>query len=89
VNETDTTTEWANGVTVKRTTSGYTWTIAVAAESSGLEAMRTAAATARRVDEELTAAYGPPKETRRGEGSPLVHQPPRDAGEPASEGARR
>jgi hypothetical protein len=81
MSETDTTTEWANGVTVKRTTSGYTWTIAVAAESRELEAMRTAAATASKVDEELTAVYGPPREARGGEG-PRVHKPPRrDAGE--------
>ena len=79
---------WANGVTIKRTRDGYSWTVSVAAQSGVLAAMRAAVETARRIDEELTAVYGPPKERGR------VHQPPRDLGDhheagrgPAGEGA--
>lgn len=76
----DTTAGWANGVTLKRTNAGYSWTIAVASSSDELDAMRAAAATARRIDDELTATYGPPRE--RG-ASPRVHAPPRDDDEEA------
>ena len=37
---------WANGVTIKRTRDGYTWTLAVAAERGDLAAMRAAVETA-------------------------------------------
>lgn len=55
---------WGNGVTIKRTTSGYSWTVAVASASDELEAMRQAVATAQRVDAELAAHYGPPSRPR-------------------------
>jgi hypothetical protein len=83
----DTTTAWANGITVKRTTSGYSWTIAVAADNSDLEALRAATATARRIDAELTDVYGPPKQPAAGREGPRVHVPQRhDAGEAPAEG---
>jgi hypothetical protein len=61
----DTTSAWGNGITLKRTTSGYSWTISVAAASDEVEAMRQAVATARQIDAELTEVYGPPRETGR------------------------
>jgi hypothetical protein len=65
---------WANGVTIKRTRDGYSWSIAVAADSNDLGAMGDAIATAVHIDGELTAIYGPPKGARPRQ---RVYPPPR------------
>lgn len=49
---------WANGITVKRTTTGYTWTVAVSAGDGTPEAFARALAQAKAVDAELAADYG-------------------------------
>jgi hypothetical protein len=66
---------WANGVTLKRTRDGYSWTISVGAPTDDLEALRAAVATARQLDAELTDVYGPPREPARRRAEPRVHPP--------------
>jgi hypothetical protein len=72
-------------VTLKRTLSGYSWTVSVAAASDELEAMRKAVEAARQVDADLTAIYGPPREPRR----QRVHIPANDAADEAAERSKR
>lgn len=56
--EQDMLTSWSSGVTIKRTTHGYSWTISVAADGEDhLEELRQAVASARQVDLELTAQF--------------------------------
>jgi hypothetical protein len=71
---------WANGVSLKKIRDGHSWTVSVAAANSGLDAMRAAVETARQVDEELTAIYGPPRERSR------IHVPSRDLADHHAEG---
>jgi hypothetical protein len=61
----DTAPAWANGVTLKRTSTGYSWTVSVAAATDELEALRQAIATARQIDDDLAAVYGPLREPGR------------------------
>jgi hypothetical protein len=49
---------WENGITLKRTRDGYSWTIAVAAAGDSLEALQAARATAEAIDRELAERYG-------------------------------
>jgi hypothetical protein len=76
---------WANGVTLKRTRDGYTWSVAVAADAHDLAALRAAVETARQIDAELTAAYGPPHETSA-QRRVRIHAPTHDDADDASAG---
>jgi hypothetical protein len=48
---------WSNGVTIKKTRDGYSWTVGVAAENNSVDALRAAASKARQIEAELQAAY--------------------------------
>ncbi len=48
---------WSNGVTLKKTRDGYTWSIAVAATDNTPAALREAANTARELDRLLHGLY--------------------------------
>lgn len=48
---------WANGVTIKRTRDGYTWSIAVAANSNSPGDLREAAERAADLDAQLAERY--------------------------------
>lgn len=54
---------WANGVTLKRTRDGYTWTIAIASDDNTPKAMQRAIDIAKAADSHLTTVYGSPKTT--------------------------
>lgn len=49
---------WANGITIKRTRDGYTWTVAVAATGSTETEIQEALSTATRIEEQIVAKYG-------------------------------
>jgi hypothetical protein len=48
---------WGNGLTLKRTRDGYSWTISVAARSASIEDVRQAVEAAKEIDDELTSRY--------------------------------
>ena len=49
---------WASFITLKRTRSGYTWSIGVRARGSSLEELRAAAELAETIDSELAERHG-------------------------------
>lgn len=58
---------WQNGVTLKKTRDGHSWTIAVAAAEDSLEALQAARSTAETIDRELAERYG--RATTRSKGA--------------------
>lgn len=56
---------WSNGITVKRTQYGYTWSIAVAAASHSMADMQDAIDRAAEIDEQLRVRF-PSMPSRRG-----------------------
>lgn len=54
----DTESLWSNGITLKKTRDGYSWTIAIAATDSSDEAMAEAMEKIAKLDKRLRELYG-------------------------------
>lgn len=60
INQQDVETPWTNGITLKKTRDGYTWTISVAADGNTPEDMQQALDLAATFDARLRVKYGEP-----------------------------